>query len=249
MPSVELTTVFDLTNPEIVSALLDAQQKQQSVRVYTLEGEKPWLSKILGFDYYEKALLVDGFSPPLPTSRIQAMTHSPFWVQLPHQDQYLNLYCLIEESRFDLFTLKILKCEFTENQRWFSRIHFEPRKGPTLDIRLPHELPVKGFIKNLSVHGAKVDFYGENLRERLFGLKSCFCHMRFNDMFAVEFECQIKNLSFERKPSCHTQLRLMFNDHSPLTYIQLENFIDAFNDGRYLSATSNTHYTSTANFV
>lgn len=222
--------MHDVTNREIVSALLDAQQRRQCVRVYNLEGDKPYVSKILGFDYYEQALLVDGFSPALSKSTLLSMSTTPFWVQLPYKSQYLNLYCLIEEAQFDLFTLKILRCEFTENQRWFSRIHFEPRKGPGLELHLPYDLPAQGTIKNLSVHGARVDFYGDDLRERLVGVKGCHCQIRFNDLFDVRFECQIKQHSFERKPSCHTELRLMFINHSPVSYSQLENFVEAFSE-------------------
>lgn len=219
--------MLDISDREVLAALLDAQQVHRSVKLYLQDGSMPLNSTVLGFNYYESSLLLDAISPALSAQQQKSLSQVPVWVQLRHEDRFLNVLCLLEDSQFDLHTLKILQCEFTQNQRWFSRVHFDPRKGPKLRMDLPHALPLYGYLRNLSVHGAMVEFYGEDIREQLRGLKQCHCLVRFNELFQLQLNCDIKHLSFERRPSCHSQLRLMFAVHTEVSYSQIENFIDA----------------------
>lgn len=222
--------VLDLSDQDLVSALLDAQQNHKVVKVYLPDGNQPLSSTVLGFDYYERSLLLDSLTPPVGKQKLKTLEKTPFWLQLRHEDRYLNLFCVVDEYQYDLYTLKILQHEFTDNQRWFSRIRFDVRKGPQLTVDLPHELPIKGYIRDLSAHGALVEFYGNDIRDQLEDRKVCDCRLRFNELFDVELKAEIKQLTFARRPSCHSQLRLMFTSHSSVTFSQLENFIEAFNE-------------------
>ncbi|MFL0799123.1 MAG: flagellar brake protein [Agarilytica sp.] len=222
--------MLDLSDQELISALLDAQQQHKVVKVYLTNGSQALNSNLLGFDYYERSLLLDSLTPPVGNQQLKSMAKTPFWLQVRHQDSYLNLYCVVSEFQYDLYTLKILQHEFTDNQRWFPRIRFDARQGPELTLDVPHELPIKGRIRNLSVHGAMVEFYGEDIREHIGSLQHCLCRLRFNELFDVELKADVKQLTYERKPSCHSRLRLMFTSHSGVSYSQLDNFIDAFNE-------------------
>lgn len=225
-----MLTVLDLSDQNLLAALLDAQQQHKVVKVYLPNGCQALNSTVLGFDYYERSLLLDSLTPPIGKKKLKSLEKTPFWLQMRHQDQYLNLFCVVLEFQYDLYTLKILQHEFTDNQRWFSRIRFEVRQGPQLSLDLPHELPIKGHIRNLSAHGAMVEFFGDDIREQLDGRTVCDCRLRFNELFDVELKAEVKQLSFVRRPSCHSRLRVMFASHSSVSFTQLENFIEAFSE-------------------
>ncbi len=217
----------ELSNPALIGALIDAQRRHKSVRIVPPAGENSVASTILGFDYYESTLLLDNFAPQISRSDTESMKHCAFWLQLPHQDHFLTLYCLLESHLYELYTLKILSYEFTSNRRWYPRIHFDPRRGPILSLTPPHALPVDGWIKNLSVRGAQVEIYGEDIREQLAGQARCDCRIKFNELFTVDCTAAIRQLAFKRSPACHSSLRLVFPQLSPVVFRQLENFIEA----------------------
>ncbi len=222
--------MFNLSDQTLIAALLDAQQQHTFVKVYLPNGDQPLCSTVLGFDYYEKTLLLDSLTPPIGQDQLSSMEKTPFWLQMKHRDSYLNIFCIVEEFQYDLYTLKILQHEFTDNQRWFSRIKFDTRKGPELTLEVPHELPVVGYIRNLSVHGAMAEFYGEDIRDRVTTNGPISCRLKFNELFDISLKAEIKNLAFLRKPSCHSHLRVLFRSHSNVSFSQLQNFIDAFNE-------------------
>lgn len=222
--------MLEIQDTELVTALLDAQQHHKSVKVYLPNGGQPLASAILGFDYYQQTILLDGFNPPLSRQHIQQLAQVPFWLQLRTEDEYVNVFCTLVEHQFDLYTLKILQHEVTDNQRWFARVEFDARKGPEFSLDIPYDLPLKGHVRNLSVHGALVEFYGSDVRDQLGGLKQAQSSLRFNELFGVELKADIKQVSILRQPM-RSAVRVMFNQHSSVSFSQLENFIDSFNQG------------------
>lgn len=234
--------MFNMSDQTLIAALLDAQQQHTFVKVYLPSGDHPLSSTVLGFDYYEKTILLDALTPPIGKQQLSSMERTPFWLQMKHQDSYLNIYCIVEEFQYDLYTLKILQHEFTDNQRWFSRVKFDARQGPELTLDIPHELPIIGHIRNLSVHGAMAEFYGEDIRDRVGSSDPITCRLRFNELFDITLKAQIKNLTFLRKPSCHSHLRVQFSSHSNVTFSQLQNFIDAFNDTPHQFTYNHSHF-------
>ncbi|MFL0809629.1 MAG: hypothetical protein K6L76_04385 [Agarilytica sp.] len=241
--------VEDIQNTDLVTALLDAQQHHKAVKVYLPNGQQALASAILGFDYYEQTILLDAFNPPLSRHQLQQLGQIPFWLQLRADEHYVNVYCTVLEHKYDLYTLKVLQHEISENQRWFPRISFDARKGPEIELAIPYELPLKGHIKNLSVHGALVEFYGNDAREYMAGLKKCESRVRFNELFEMKLLADVKNYSLQRNPM-RTTLRVMFNDHTSVTYSQLENFIDTFNQSSNLFHVANrSAFPQAANFA
>ncbi len=222
--------MLTLSDQDLLNALLEAQHHHKSIKVYLPDGNLALSSTVLGFDYYARTILLDSLTPPIRGRQAKTLENTPFWLQLRHDGSMINIFCTLEECQYDLYTLKILQHEFTDNQRWFSRIHFDVRTGPKLSLEVPHELPVEGHIRNLSVHGALVEFYGEDVRERLGAHGNYNCRMRFNDLFDAHVTTEIRHAAFLRKPSCHSALRLVFRSHSDVSYAQLDNFINAFQE-------------------
>ena len=222
--------MLTLSDQDLLNALLEAQHHHKSIKVYLPDGNLALNSTVLGFDYYARTILLDSLTPPIRGRQAKTLEKTPFWLQLRHDGSMLNIFCTLDECQYDLYTLKILQHEFTDNQRWFSRIHFDVRTGPSLSIEIPHELPIEGHIRNLSVHGAMVEFYGDDVRERLGTQTASHCRMRFNDLFDVQLQAEIRQAAFLRKPSCHSALRLVFRAHNDVSYAQLDNFINAFQE-------------------
>ena len=221
--------MLDIKNPDIIGALLDAQDTHSNVKIYQLHCIEPLHSRVLGFDYYSQTLLIDGFSPPQNQKNLALMKEEAFYLQIKASNgKFLRLTCLLVEEHFDLFTLKILTAEFTLNQRWFQRIQFEPRNGPACKFALKEQLPIEGHIRDLSVHGALVECYGDDLREQFVFSRFCETQIKFNELFELSTTCQLKQIQFSRKPSCHTRIRIGFSHHTSVSYSQVENFINAF---------------------
>lgn len=221
------SNLFSHQHQELVYALLDAQQEHKSITIFLNNNTQALRSTVLGFNFYENTLLIDGLNPPVNHTVLKCLATMPFWVQLKCGERYLNLQCVMSENRYDLYTLTLLDHKFTNNQRWFSRIYFDTRRGPEISMFVPHHLPIAGHIKNLSAHGALAEFYGTDIREAFTGMESCNCHIGFNDMFSIDLKCDIKKCSFERRPSCHSVLRVTFDASNSHNISRLDNFIDA----------------------
>ncbi len=219
----------ELQDTVLTSALLEAQNSHKSVKIYTQNTAQRFFSTILGYDYFESSLLIEGLQPSPHMSTITLLETQPFWIQLKEGDRFLNVLCILRERHYDLYTLKIVKYEFSDNQRWFPRIHFDTLKGPEFIFEAQFNIPIVTNIRDLSVHGAAVESPGKDLRESFLGISSCPCKIRFNELFTVSLEAEIKQINFIRKPSCHTHIRLMFESICLTSQVQLENFIDAFN--------------------
>lgn len=211
-----------------VRALLDAQHEHRAVKIYPAGETIPVNSVILGFDYCGQSILLDGISQPHSHRVIQSMKGCPFWLQLRHEESFLRIECLLDTLQFDLLTLNILRYEFTDNQRWQPRIHFDSRKGPDVRLEFTNTLPVDGHIKNLSAQGALIEVFGINLREHYDQQKRLNLSIRFNEMFELPLEAELKQCKFRRDPSCHTSLRLIFERQSSMVTNQIDSFIEAF---------------------
>ncbi len=226
------------SDPNVLSALLDAQHIHSPVTLMINDGYTPAQSSLLGFDYYDNTLLIDNLRPALSVRELQRMEREPVWLRLKVGDQRLHILCLLVEYQCDLHTLAIVRCEFTRDLRWFPRVSFPSRVGPKCRLSPPHQIPVWGYVRNLSTNGAMIEFYGEDLRESLANMKQVDTHIRFNELFQLNMSCDIKTLKYLRSPSCHTQLRLMFNRHTDISRHQVDGFIEALRSDDQASATS-----------
>lgn len=224
-------TVTELLNHHAITTLLDAQQEHRSIKIFLNSRQAPRMSAVLGFDYFGQQLLLDGFLPQVEEKVKKAMHKQPFWAQLRADRGVLNICCVLIETTCDLHTVKIIHCEHSDNRRWHTRIHFRPRSGPDITFDVPRDLPLQGAIRNLSVHGALVEFYGDDVRDRLIERRRYNGRLRFNEHFDLEINCQLRKVNFNRKPACHGAVRLMFEHSSEVALVQLENFIEAFHAG------------------
>jgi hypothetical protein len=219
-----------LFDSDMVSVLLEAQNMHSRVNVILGDNSDALTSVVLGFDYYEKTLLIDGFIPPLDRSNIQNARLSPFCLQLKHLDGYLNLSCRLLETLHDLHTLTIVDGEFTQNRRWNARLYFDNREGPTFSFSPLSEPKVSGSIRNLSADGACIEFLGRDITVSLQRLSKFTSNIAFNEQFHIQLECEVKQVRFLRIPCCHSLLRVAFTSYRPVIRAQLENFIDSLHD-------------------
>ncbi|WP_086932660.1 hypothetical protein [Agarilytica rhodophyticola] len=217
-------------NEKLLRALLDAQQEHAKLTIYLNNSPQIHHSVLLGFNYYENSILIDGLHPPVCHKVLKSLESSPFWLQLKTGEEFLNLQCEIADNLYDLYTLRLLDHRFSNNQRWFSRIYFENRRGPKISVTVPHQIPIVGYIKNLSAHGALAEFYGPDIRPMLANIERCQCYLEFNKAFRMQLKCEIRRVSFERSPSCHSLIRFTIASHDNKYFVQLDSFINALKE-------------------
>ncbi len=217
---------FDRLDPDLLSALLEAQLSHSATTII-VEGESTvFNSSLLGFDYYENTLLIDGLSPPLDVALRNKLENIPFWLQIKHPRGYINLSCVLVGAKHELYTLQMLDGELTQNRRWQSRLIFNARSGPTTKFWIKQNLPVEGTLHDISVGGASVDFFGKDTRSSIARNNEYTFAIQFNEQFTLSLTGIIKQNRFKREPCCHSRARVVFTRLDEVVRSQLINFID-----------------------
>ncbi|WP_075185568.1 hypothetical protein [Teredinibacter haidensis] len=198
------------------------------VTVYNPTSGDTSQSFIHGFDLKNSLILLDGLYPR-PTKHLQS--RNPLWLQIPCTHGFFNLQVsLVETDGYrgsELLTVKVLSTELSHNRRWNTRVYFDARQGPKVELQLDLQPIQTAFISNLSRKGALLEIYGKDIKNALNPkkvIRGLFC---FNQQFQLSLEASVKQCRFLRTPCCHTQLRLQFNLPNDEQQAQLETFIDA----------------------
>jgi len=230
METAQLAPLITSENQFIVAALLEAQHHHTHVRIFMPDVPTPLHSPMLGFDYYAMTLLLDGFRPPIDGDLLNKMGKSPFWLQVPYRSEYIHVCCVIQESKYDLHTLKILEWKRNPQQRWNSRVAFTRTQGPQVKIRTPDQQSINGYIRDLSIHGARIEMLGSDERQSMTQGQNLPCLIQFNEQFSLTLSSRVKQVQFTRKPCCHTHARVIFESITPTQCMQIQNFIEALAD-------------------
>ena len=201
--------------------------KHQFVTVFEPDSGQLMQSFIHGFDLDNSLLLLDGLYPVLQK---RLPPNSTFWLQIRCEYGFFNLKVALieieEHSKGEWITVKVLSSALSHNRRWQSRVFFEPRQGPRVDLQLDNQPLQQAYVVNLSRKGAQVDLYGTNLSLGLIRKRSLHGHFFFNDRFQLRLDATIRQSRFLRKPCCHTQLRILFNRLNDQQQMLLDSFID-----------------------
>lgn len=207
--------------------LVNCGLKHQLVTVYLPESGDIHQSFLYGFDLQASQLLLDGLYP-WPTKALRMK--DSFWLQIRCEHGFFNLHVELQEidghHASEFLTVKVLTTELTHNRRWNTRVYFEPRKGPEVELQLDNYPLIKAQVANLSRHGALLEVYGKDIKadttNRLLN-----GNFKFNDYFHMPLDCVIKQSRFLRSPCCHTQIRLQFSRISEDDQAKLDTFIHA----------------------
>ncbi|VUD56493.1 hypothetical protein TDB9533_02149 [Thalassocella blandensis] len=221
---------FDRLDPDLLSALLEAQFNHAQATLFLNNEATPFSSTLLGFDYYENTLLIDGLSPPIEQMIRNRLMQKPFWMQIKSERGYIHISCILLEVQHDLYTLSLLEGELTHNRRWHPRLAFPSRSGPKIKFQRKNGPDLDGIIRDISISGATADFFGKDIRSELQKNSQVKTRIVFNEQFNLSVDCLIKQSSFLRQPCCHSKVRLMFNDYDQVSRLQLQEFIEALTE-------------------
>jgi len=208
--------------------LVDSCLKHQFVTVFLPNSGETVQSFIHGFDLDAALLLLDGLYP-WPPNRLSIDTE--FWVQVRCEHGFYNLQvalCELDGARGnELLTVRVKTAQISHNRRWNTRVFFDARKGPVVDLQLPDEALQIAYIANLSRRGALLEVYGKDLKQQLNRQGKLSGLFKFNDYFQLPLEASIKQCRFLRTPCCHTQMRIMFQNLTEDNQARLDTFIHA----------------------
>lgn len=207
--------------------LVNCGLKHQFVTVYLPDSGNIHQSFLHGFDLQASQLLLDGL---YPWSAKALHMKDRFWLQIRCEHGFFNLQVELQEidghHGSEFLTVKVLTSELTHNRRWNTRVYFEPRQGPEVELQLDQYPLVKAQVANLSRHGALLEIYGKDIKTDAAN-RLLTGNFKFNDYFHMPLDCVIKQNRFLRSPCCHTQIRLQFSQLTEEEQAKLDTFIHA----------------------
>lgn len=221
---------FDRLEPDVISALIEAQFKHAQARLILNNETTPISSTLLGFDYYENAILLDGLHPPIADRLLKRLQQAPFWLQIKVQSGYLHILCIIKSVQHDLYTLELIDGDISLNRRWHPRVSFSARKGPKVHISQRDLQFSDAYIKDISISGAQILVYGAQRQSALQKNASIHLSMQFNDQFSLGAQASVLRQQWQRTPNFHSVLRVKFSPLEAHARGQLQHFIDALTE-------------------
>lgn len=211
----------------VLKALLDAQRRRSPIKLYLADDHLPCSSAVLGFDFTQQSLLLDRPVGGLTRAQAHCMTTSPFWLQMSYQNRTIAVQCQTLDDADELFTVRMTNIALDTSRRWFPRVHFIARQGPKFALTLSGTQTLTGNVRDLSVHGARVDFYGNNIRTLINARKTLECRLNFNDFFTLHMFADVQQSEYVRRSPRHSRMRVIFQQTEE-SFTQLRDFVDMF---------------------
>ena len=218
----------DALSPAITAAIVECEIQRKALKVIPHNTSKSYQSAILGFDYQAREILID--LPRVLEWEVlgHELSHQHFWIQIPVGEKFAMVQAEQLERLNDCISAKIISGFETNNQRWNPRVHFDQQKGPLAKIQLSHQPNVQGHIRNLSLYGALIEFYGQDYRKTFLINRTLKSQIAFNDHFKLNLDLNVSYSAFARSPCCHTKLRVMFEQLTDVQKAQITDFIESF---------------------
>lgn len=208
-----------------LSVLIDAEKNHLSATLRADEKHPINGLDLVGFDYDTMEILLVASSRVALAGLLRPI-HC--WAQIKGDGQYLNVFGLVTVLRDGLISIAVERFFVTNNQRWNTRLSFDPLQGPPLRLYIKGNAPINGTIKNLSAAGAAIDVYGQDIRSQIRPGQVHEAHIRFNEQFSLTVAARVSTCDYKRKPCCHSCFRLTFPSQSTLSWTQLRGFVEGF---------------------
>lgn len=210
--------------------LVNAGLSRQLVTVFLPESGETVQSFIHGFDLDTSELLLDGLFPhPKMFNSNTYYETKAFWVQIRGGEglytMEVQLLEVLGSRGHELVSVKVLQGGLSGNRRWRTRIYFDARQGPQVELQLDEHPIITGHVANLSNQGAMLEVYGKDLKTAAQIGKGLRARYKFNDHFQLELRGVLKQSRFLRSPCCHSQLRVQFMLMPAETRAQLDTYI------------------------
>ena len=211
-----------------IDALISNHKNHSLVQIITPEKLTRFQSIILGFDAYEDEMLLGGIYPFPDAETLQTIVDHEFWVQCSYRDQFYNLRVKTNEilASSDLISVRILDSQITQDRRWSPRVEFKSLTGPKVELLPIYGDIERGEVKNLSYHGALLEFFGIDLRQNLRDEKFVNLRILLSPQLVIDTKVKIKQCFFRRKPCRHSGLRITFSHINDLDRLHIREFVE-----------------------
>lgn len=225
LESVRHSAAELLSDTAMLRTLLDAIETKQHVEYLSHSLRNRSAGLILGADFSEMKVLLSDTYPRLVFATDMMGEQCEFWIRVRAQQRYLMLFLRATASENGLITAEILDSHWSENRRWFNRLHFTSRQGPHISIPQEFTSNLKGSIRNLSAGGALIDIWGKDLGQAFCRGSKIAPTLYFNSAFEMQVDADVLEVKFLRRPCCHTQIRIEFHTLESLEIQQLDSFV------------------------
>ena len=211
-----------------IEALISNHTQHSLVQIIIPETQERFQSIIVGFDAYENEVLLGGLYPSPKLKTMEHLATQNFWIQCEYEGQFLNICVEAKEVMLnaDLISVSVLNSKLTNNRRWSPRANFDNHQGPKVDILPLYGAVEQGWVKNLSYHGALIECYGHDIRNKMLGKNTVSIRIKFNKDFYAESRITVKQCYFRRSPCRHTSIRVMFDNLPEIESHYIRDFIN-----------------------
>ncbi len=213
-------------NNEETSILLEFEKIKPFCHTRFAGSDDKGQTVLLGFDLKMNQLLVDEFfplpKPELLRRSFDLVMSAPQGILILHVEIKETVYL---ESQPALL-LQILNKKIVQDRRLNPRVQFSRNTAPKLDLLVPLCGPLKGHLLDLSNTGLTMVVFGPNKPELISNTGECTLYL--SEHIKIKARMRIKQINYNRSPSNHTTLRIMFTQPSDSQNDQLSAFIQSF---------------------
>ncbi len=211
-----------------IDALICNHKNHSLVQVITPKRLQRFQSIILGFDAYEDEILLGGIYPQPSPEMLEYLLEEQFWIQCNYKNQFLNIGARTNEiiTSSDLISANIVESKMTNDRRWSPRAEFKSFHGPKVEVMPTHGEIERGEVKNISYHGAMLEFFGADLRKIISQGEFLNIRIFFNEQYVIETKVKVKQCFFRRKPCRHSGIRIEFSNSRDIDQMQIQEFVD-----------------------
>lgn len=217
---------------EEIAMLLEHEHRRPTCLVYLRSQDSVYQTILLGFDLSSNHLLVDEF---FPSPSVERLLQQPMRLRLRSTAGELDLTIVLQE-RISLqggraYMARVLAKELHTGQSKRLSIGFSQALAPSVQLLLPMGPTLKGTLLELSSERFVMRAYGP--RKPVVNTPTGECTIYFNQHFTLNTRVTVKNVSFHRKPCCHTEIRAAFRALNEDQGNQLSSFIQSMHDNAH----------------